>query len=169
MPSSTACLTRLCKRVAAGMAHDDDAGGLGGQSLLELFDHGFRRPAGELRIELVDPQRGGGLRGAGLASQYGAFAGMAAHLHVDGQTFAGRVGGNSGGRACRDTASAAALAKSRSLNACFPPIYDFGSGPRFSRAGRAGAFPTGSRPPESVRRPKRAKKSARRCGSSTKR
>ena len=68
--------------------------GLGGHRLLELVDHGLRRPARELLVELVDAERLGGGGGAGLAGERGAVAGIAAHLHVDGDALAGRVGGH---------------------------------------------------------------------------
>ena len=80
---------------AAGMAHDLDAGRLGGDRLLELVDHGLRRPGRELRLE-VDAEGGGGLRGAGLAGERGAVAGVAAHLHVHGEALADRIVGESG-------------------------------------------------------------------------
>ena len=72
---------------AAGMAHDLDAGRLGGDRLLELVDHGLRRPGRELLLE-VDAEGRGRLRGAGLAGERGAVAGVAAHLHVHGEAFA---------------------------------------------------------------------------------
>ena len=37
------------------MAHDGDAGRLGGQRLLELLDHLLRRPARELLVQLSTP------------------------------------------------------------------------------------------------------------------
>jgi len=42
---------------APRVAHDLDAVGLGGHRLLELVDHGLRRPGGELLLEL-DAERG---------------------------------------------------------------------------------------------------------------
>jgi hypothetical protein len=66
------------------VAHDLDAGGLGGDGLLELVDHGLGRPGGKLLLEL-DPERLGGLRRAGLTRQGGTIAGIAAHLHVHGE------------------------------------------------------------------------------------
>ena len=87
----------------ARMAHDLDAGRLGGHRLLELRDHRLRRPGGELRFQF-DAERLGGLRRAGLPRQRRPVAGVAAHLHVHDQAFADGVGGPGG----RDAATRAA-------------------------------------------------------------
>src|SRR3546814_14458584 len=43
---------QVVERGAAGMAHDLDAVRLGRHRLLELVDHGLRRPGGKLLLEL---------------------------------------------------------------------------------------------------------------------
>ena len=72
--------------------------GLGSDRLLELVDHGFGRPGGELLLEL-DAEGLGSLSSTGLARQGGAIAGVAAHLHVHGEAGADQF---IGGRGARD-------------------------------------------------------------------
>jgi hypothetical protein len=91
-------LDQVHERLVAGMAHDRDAGGLGGQGLLELLDHLLRRPARELLVQAVEAEGLGRGGGTGLAGQCGPVAGIAAHLHVHGDALAGRVGGEGGAR-----------------------------------------------------------------------
>ena len=99
MPGIDRLLDQVVECGAAGMAHDLDAVGLGGNRLLELVDHGFRRPGRELRLE-VDAERRRGLRRAGLAGERRAVAGVAAHLHVHHEALADgvvRMGGGDAG------------------------------------------------------------------------
>ncbi len=86
-------LDEIGEGVGAGVTHDHDAARPGGECFLELGDHRFRRPGRELGVELIDAERLGGRRRAGLAGEGGAVAGIAAHLHVDRDALAGRLVG----------------------------------------------------------------------------
>ncbi len=85
-------LDDVMERGGARVAHDLDAVRLGGNRLLELVDHGLRRPGRELRLQL-DAESRSGLSGAGLTGERRSVAGVAAHLHVHDQAFADRIGG----------------------------------------------------------------------------
>ena len=148
---------------AAGMAHDLDAVRLGGDRLLELVDHGLRRPGRELLLE-VDAERCGGLRGAGLAGERGAVAGIAAHLHVHGDALADRVVGRS---RCRPAAPRLRLRRAEALvNLMF--VLSLVHLAAFRLPGESRGTHSAERiRPKRCMPPIRARKAPRRCGSST--
>ena len=145
----------------ARVAHDLDAVRLGGDRLLELVDHGLRRPGRELLLQ-VDAEGGGGLRGAGLAGKRGAVAGVAAHLHVHDQAFADRSSAAEAAPRLASRAVAAAPASRILVTCMFVLSLLFGTAPSGARR-----YSAALARPKPLERLNRAKKARRRCGSST--
>ncbi len=152
-------LDEVMKGRAARVAHDLDAVRLGGHRLLELADHGLRRPSRELRLDLHTEGFRGFLR-ARLTRERRPVAWVAAHLHVHHQALADRIG-RSRHRSRREPRRGDADQKKLDQTHV-----------RFSLAysGRLAGGPSlfGRAPPPNLPNDRRlAKNACRRCGSST--